>query len=98
MTPREIATLLDALQGWIDRRRATGGHGILNLARPEHFDRVEPLDAMAAQRLYHKLKQYPPDSRYVCPACQAIGFAPALGTTAVGDQFIGCEFCTQGGG
>lgn len=31
--------------------------------------------------------------RHIC-ACGAKGFAPAMGTTAMGDTFMGCDFCT----
>lgn len=61
MTARQLATLLDALQGWIDRRRQSGGFGILNLARPSHFDHVEPLTADEAEKLYKELHACPPN-------------------------------------
>lgn len=35
------------------------------------------------------------DGRWGCPSCQAVGFAPRIGTTACGERFQGCEFCAN---
>jgi hypothetical protein len=59
LSPREHATVLDALQAYLDRRLLNGGWGIVYTARAEHFDRVEPLGPREIEQLYERLRKEP---------------------------------------
>jgi hypothetical protein len=57
LTSRERAVILDALAAYSDRLRERGGWGIVPVARPAHFDRIEPMTTAEVEQLYDQLAQ-----------------------------------------
>jgi hypothetical protein len=57
VTDRERAVILDALAAYSDRLREKGGWGIVPVARPAHFDQLEPMTTAEVEQLYEQLAQ-----------------------------------------
>lgn len=57
LTAEELATVLDALAAYGDRRRQGGGWGVAAIARWEHFTEVPPMEPKAIEELYYRLKE-----------------------------------------
>jgi hypothetical protein len=56
LTDREQAVILDALAAYSDRLREKGGWGIVPVARPAHFDGLEPMTTGEVEQLYEYLR------------------------------------------